>query len=128
MSVMTSGVMQRIARCAGLAATLVAGFGASPSAQASDFDAQRTAARAELVKALDGYLEWCQGKSLFATRQKACELVLELEPEHAEARKTLGYTRAKDGTWKAPEKPKPLRDFDQKALAEAAGRWREATA
>jgi hypothetical protein len=96
--------------------------------QAPDFAARCAAARTELVRAIDGYLEWCQSKSLFLTRQKACELLLELEPEHAEARRTLGFTRAKDGTWKAPEKPRTLRDFDQKALAEAAGRWREATA
>jgi len=111
---------------AGSAVLAVLSF-AGTLAQASDFDARRTAARASLVKELDGYLAWCQTKSLFLTRQKACALLLELEPEHAEARKTLGYTRAKDGTWKAPEKPRELRDFDQKALGEAAGRWREAT-
>jgi len=122
---MTSGVMYRVARGAGLAAFLL--VGARSSAQASDFETRRAAARAALIEQLDTYLEWCQGKSLFQSRQKACELLLELEPEHAEARKSLGYTRAKDGTWKAPDKPKMLRDFDQKALAEASGRWREAT-
>jgi hypothetical protein len=120
--------MQRIARRAGLAALLLGALGGWTSAQASDFAARREAARAELVRAIDGYLEWCQSKSLFLARKTACEFLLELEPEHAEARKALGYTRAKDGTWKAPEKPKTPRDFDQKALAEAAGRWREATA
>src|SRR6185436_406428 len=100
----------------------------SARSQATDFDARRAAAHAALVKSLEDYVAWCKGKSLFNERKKACELLVELEPEHAEARKTLGHVKAKDGTWKAPEKPKAFRDFDTKALEEASGRWREATA
>lgn len=117
--------MNRFAGGAALAVLLVAG--SLGWAQASDFDARRAAARAELVKGLEGYAEWCTGKNLFQARLKACELLLQLEPEHAQAHKALGHARAKDGTWKVPEKTKPPRDFDKQALAEAPERWREAT-
>jgi hypothetical protein len=120
--------MNRFEGSAALAMLLVAGALGRTHAQASDFDARQAAARAALVKGLEGYAEWCQGKSLFQARQKACELLLVLEPEHAEAHKALGHTRAKDGTWKVPEKPKAPRDFDRQALAEAPEHWREATA
>src|SRR5262245_7352331 len=123
---MTREVMKRFAS-AGLVVLLLGAAGVR-SAQSSAFETQRAAARAALVKELEGYVAWCQGKSLFLERQKACGLLLELDPEHAEARKALGYTRAKDGTWAAPEKPKTVRDHDRKALEEAGGRWREATA
>jgi hypothetical protein len=107
-------------------AALVVLAGGVP-AQGGDFGAQREAARAALAKALEGYAEWCQSKSLFHSRKTALETLLELVPDHPEARKALGHVRAKDGSWKAPDKPKTFRDFDKKALEEAPARWREAT-
>jgi hypothetical protein len=98
--------------------------GAAAAAQLADFDARCAQAQAALEKELESYIAWCQSNSLFNERRKAYELLLELAPEHAEARKTLGHVRAKDGTWKAPEKPKAFRDFDKKALAEAPARWK----
>lgn len=120
--------MKRFAGSAALAVLLVAGSLGRAQAQAPDFDARQAAARAAFVLGLEGYAEWCQGKTLFQSRQKSCELLLELEPAHAGARKALGHTRAKDGTWKPPEKPKVFRDHEKQALAEAAERWRAVVA
>jgi hypothetical protein len=119
--------MKRVAGRAVLVVLLGAPFPARVSGQEAGFDAQRAAARSELVKELEGFAAWCQEKSLFLSKQRACEILLELDPDHAEARKSLGHARAKDGTWKAPEKPKAFRDFDKQALAEVPGRWRAAT-
>jgi hypothetical protein len=107
---------------------LAAGAARAGARQADGFAARHATARAALVQELEGYVEWCQSKNLFQERKKALELVLELEPDHGEARKTLGHVRAKDGSWKPPEKPKTFRDHDKKALEEAPARWRSATA
>jgi len=93
-----------------------------------EFDGRVQAARTALVKDLEGYAAWCQSKDLFLEKQKAWEFVLTLDPEHAEARKGLGFTRAKDGTWKAAAKPKVPKNFDKGDLAEAPARLRAATA
>lgn len=106
---------------------LVALLASGTAAQRADFEARREAARAELRGALEGYVEWCQASNLFNERRKACELLLELEPAHTAALKTLGYTRDKSGAWQPPAKPKAFRDFDKQALAEAPARWRAAT-
>lgn len=94
--------------------------------QEGEFPARLATARAALVSELEAYCAWCQGKTLFHARSQALELLLELEPDHAEARKALGYARDKGGAWRPPEKPKALRDFDKQALAEAPARWRAA--
>src|SRR5262245_51243110 len=116
--------MKRIAGSAVLVALLAAGA----SAQLADFDARRTEARTALAKGLEAYAGWCQSTSLFNERKKALELLLELDPAHAEALKTLGYTRdKKTGTWIPPAKPKEFRDFDKKALEQAPARWKAVT-
>jgi hypothetical protein len=98
------------------------------AAQEADFAARWTRARAALVVELEGYSAWCQSKELFKTRAAALELLLELDPDHADARRGLGFTREKGGGWKAPSKSKTLRDFDKEALAEAPARYRAAVA
>ena len=115
-------------RCmAGVAIALALALGGRAGAvrQEGEFERRLAAARGELVTRLEGYSGWCQGKNLFNERRKTCELLLELEPDHAEARKALGFARDKSGAWKAPEKPKAFKDFDRKALEEAPERWRE---
>src|SRR6185503_15286870 len=91
--------------------------------QGTDFEAQRKTARTELVRELEDYAGWCQANELFQERSRVFTLLLEFEPDHAEARKMLGHVRQKDGSWRVPEKPKAYRDFDQKALAEAPARY-----
>src|SRR5262245_60549312 len=107
--------MQRIAGRALLLVLLQAGA----TAQASEFDARRAEARSALRQSIEGYSDWCRDEQLFLERKKALELLLELDPEHAEAHKALGHVRTKAGAWQPPDKPKTFRDFDQKALAEA---------
>ncbi|MSR61281.1 MAG: hypothetical protein EXS08_02375 [Planctomycetes bacterium] len=106
---------------------LLALLAGGAAGQLVDFEARRAEAQKTLTAGLEGYVAWCQANNLFNERKKAFEFLLELDPAHAEARRQLGFTHLKDGTWKAPEKPKTFRDFDQKALAEAPQRWREAS-
>lgn len=102
-----------------LLAVLLAGGAAG---QAGEFERVRAEARVELVQALLAHVEWCTGKSMFQAREEALAQVLELEPDHGEARRLLGFTREKDGTWKPPAKPRPPKDFDKKLVDEAATR------
>ena len=114
---------------AGVLAALLLWLGSSTSGAVQGSTHERVvAARAAFVAELETYLSWCQEKSLFNERRKVCELMVELQPEHAEARKLLGHTREKGGGWKVPEKPKAFRDFDKQALEEAPARWRATTA
>ena len=123
--------MQRFAWSAVLVALLFAGSSTRPSfagEQHVDFDARRAEARVALQKDLEAYVEWCQTSNLFNERKKALEILLELDPAHAEALKTLGWARdKKSGVWSPPAKPKEFRDFDKQALERAPARWREAT-
>jgi hypothetical protein len=96
--------------------------------QLADFDARRAEAQERFQEGLDDYIEWCRAKRLFEQRRKACELLLELDPDHAGAHDALGHERAKDGTWNPPAKPKKFRDFDKEALREAPERWDATTA
>jgi len=102
-----------------LLAVLLAGGAAG---QGSEFERVRVEARGELVRALEAHVQWCTGKSMFLAREQTLTLLLELEPEHGEARKLLGFTRAKDGAWQPPAKPRPPKDFDKKLVDEAATR------
>ncbi len=98
------------------------------SAQLADFDARRSAAYAVLAGDLEEYAEWCKGKRLFVERKRAFDLLLTLVPEHEDARRTLGYVKEKDGSWKAPAEPKEFHDYDSKALKEAPARFVQARA
>jgi hypothetical protein len=116
--------MMRIAGSLALVAVLAAGAG-----QGVDFEARRAEAQSVLVKDLETYVDWCHSKRLYDAKQKGLVLLLELQPDHAEARKTLGHVRDKQGGWKLPPEPKTFRDFDKKALAEEEpARWRAAKA
>jgi hypothetical protein len=120
--------MRRWSSAALLLAGLAAGAAGAGELQGEGFEGRWREARAVLQRDLEALAQWCHANDLFAERKKALELLLELDPEYGDARKTLGYTLQKDGTWKAPEKPKAFRDFDKQALEEAPRRWKEATA
>ncbi len=98
-------------------------LGSAVAAQLADFDERREAARIALLAELEGYVEWCRANNLFAERKRALELVLELEPDHAGARKLLGHTRDKAGNWAPPSRPKSFRDFEGPAREEAPARF-----
>jgi len=94
----------------------------SAGATADEFQRVRIEARVELVQALEAHVEWCTGKSMFLAREQALLQLVELEPDHVEARRLLGFTRERDGSWKPPAKPRPPKDFDKKLVDEASTR------
>jgi hypothetical protein len=102
-----------------LAFALLAG---GAGGQGAEFARVRAEARDELVRALEAHAEWCTGKTMFQAREHVLTLLLEFDPDHAEARKLLGFTREKNGSWKPPAKARPPKDFDKKLVGEAETR------
>jgi len=88
--------------------------------QEADLGAEREAARLELVGGLEGLVEWCGKQKAFAARARLYGRLIAIEPDHAEARRALGYRRQKDGSWKEPRRPRTSKDQDPEALAELA--------
>jgi len=58
-------------------------------------------ATADLVK----LAEWCKGKKLYRSRLDVYRKILELDPDHAIARRKLRFVKGKDGKW---ERLRPL--------------------
>lgn len=113
-------------RIAGGALALILGVSAA-RAQRADYEARCAEARTLLVHGLEEHASWCGSKKLFLERQHVLERLLELDPDNADARKTLGHTRTRDG-WKKPEGGRPPRDYDDKALEQAPAHERQALA
>ena len=115
--------MRRIALILMAASTL--GFAPWAAAQGGDLARRREAAYETLGEQLESYAKWCQSNRLFAERNAAYIRILELDPEHAEARRVLGFKKKK-GRWVAPKKPKAVRNFDADALRDAPDQLAEA--
>lgn len=89
------------------------------------FERALDAAIGEHATRLAEHAAWCQEQQLFGARHAALRAVLEVDPDHAEARRELGYRRAKDGTWTPPRSPRTPKDRNDAAQAEAAVRLGE---
>ena len=88
-----------------------------------DFSEAREAAASELVHDVEKYAGWCGGNKLFAERDQAWLVMLELDPDHAGAHKGLGHRLDKNGVWQPSEKRKVPKNHSEKKLAEASERW-----
>jgi hypothetical protein len=54
---------------------------------------------------------WCQEQGLSAQRKTHLERILELDPDHAEARRLLGYSKGANGKWSTQEDTLKARGF-----------------
>lgn len=97
----------RLVRTALLSLAALAPIGVSRAAPSGGEDADaarifsqgRADAAAALVADLAGLAEACAGDRLYAERDRQYEALLRFDPDHADARKTLGYRRGRDGVW-----------------------------
>jgi hypothetical protein len=62
--------------------------------------------------------EWCREQSLIALRQKHLKRVIELDPNHVEARRALGYSLV-EGKWRTQDEV-----MTERGYVEYKGRWR----
>ncbi len=83
------------------------------------------AARVQLVEDLEAVARWCAGKKLFGKRDEVFERLIEFAPEHAEARKRLGYEIV-NGEWKRSKKYKRPSNWSKDAIPEADQRLADA--
>jgi len=70
---------------------------------------------------LEGHVElarWCAREKLKAEAESTWRKVLEIDPDHAEARKALGYTKLDDGRWATEEEA-----MAAKGLVKHEGKW-----
>ncbi len=86
------------------------------------FERDLRQARADYVAGLVEHAAWCQAQQLFGRRHEVLRAVLALEPDHADARRELGYRRAKDGSWAEPRAARAPKDHDPEALRAEPGR------
>ncbi len=77
-------------------------------------------ARDELVPKLRALVAWCDAGQFFQERNCACEAVLAFEPDDEAARRTLHYSRGKDGRWTRGLIPKSSPPDAEHAAAVAA--------
>ena len=84
-------------------------------------------ARGELIQRLLALASWCNEKELFLQRDNLWRSVLSLQPENADARKGLRYSRDGQGNWKEPP-PREVKDRAPALLPELAKRRSEAVA
>ncbi len=73
---------------------------------------------ADTVEAQWALAEWCREHTLIDLRQKHLKRVIELDPNHAEARRALGYSLT-DGKWKTQAEL-----MSERGYVEYKGKWR----
>ena len=101
--------------------------GSPGAAQSGDLESRLSAARAALLAALEEHSDWCLEKKVLQQRSFVLEKILEIAPEHEDARRILGHKK-RDGVWVVPDPPKKFRDRDKSVLDEAALRFEAAKA
>ncbi len=94
---------------------------------ASGLETRIAEARAGLVDRLNALAAWCNGKQLFAERDRLWRRVLEIAPDDPTARKGLRYARNVDGSWKDPA-PREVKNIGKQGLDELPQRELEAAA
>lgn len=62
--------------------------------------------------------EWCREHNLYDIRKRHLERIIELDPDHVEARRLLGFTKT-DGAWKTQAQL-----MTERGYVEYKGKWR----
>ncbi len=74
-----------------------------------------TEARNEMIDGLEELAKWCTKAKLLKTRNKLYERLLQIDPDHATARKWLRYAK-RDGKWMRPRPYREPRDYQREYL------------
>lgn len=109
----------------GIALLALAGAARPGAAQETDVQSLLDEAHGVLVEELESYVAWCTENGLFRSRARALEEILTVAPDHADARRILGYRQEGD-EWIAPDRPKVFHDRNEEAKAESEERFERA--
>jgi len=91
----------------------------APASLRADFDEARAGLRAQTAAALDELAQACQKEKAYLQRDLTYAALLKFDPDHAKARKYLGYKQdRKTGEWSRPREYKAPRDKDHAAALE----------
>lgn len=98
-----------------------------PPSQTEGFEQQRSEAFQAFIAELEAHAKWCSQKRLFLERESVYELILDYDPDHAEARRALGYRLDPGaGAWIPTGDKKPATNKNDTALKEARSRLMKA--
>ena len=81
-------------------------------------------AHAAAVREMDGLARWCAEQRLFGRLNDLYGRLLKLEPDHARARRRLGYRRQRGGPWVLARTPKQYTDRNLENIREYERRLR----
>jgi hypothetical protein len=76
-----------------------------------------------LRKDLEVFARWAGPNGLLREQHRACAVIVRLDPDHAEARKVLQFSRKKDGTWVRVFQYAEPKATNEKLRAECETRW-----
>jgi len=106
-----------------LGACLAAGLAAGPAAaDDADLPAARAALDQVFAAKLDALAGWCTKKRLYGRRDATFAVLLEVDPDHAEARKRLKYAKDDAGVWVQKPKYKPATNWNRDLVPESEER------
>ncbi len=81
---------------------------------------QEPDARGAFLEELVQHAAWCAKEGLLLERVLTLERVIAVDPDHAEARRLLGYKHERDGSWSEPRSTsRPKNRGEPEALTES---------
>ena len=87
-------------------------------ASADALETGRAQAAQLVVGDLEDLADWCSKNGLAGERDRIYESILQLDPDHARARKGLRYERDKEGAWVRKRSYRAPRNRSQKTWPE----------
>jgi hypothetical protein len=113
------GAMHAAARVVLVLVLVLSTLVGSASAQEGEtgFPAAHREAQADLIAGMLKLASWSENKELFLERDRLYKAILSIDPDNADARKGLRYSRKSDGSWVEPA-PREAKNRNAKALEE----------
>lgn len=101
---------------------ILIGFPGVVVAEDDDLEDARASLEKDLAAALVDLAGWCTKKRLYGRRDAAFEVLLEVDPDHAEARKRLKYKKDEAGGWVQSPAYKPATNWKRDLVPESEER------
>ncbi len=85
-------------------------------AHGQSFDTRYREVASEMARVAGELAFWCQSNNLLAERDRLYRGALLWDPDDARARRSLGFKKQRDGTWKEPRRPRKSRNRSPRKL------------
>lgn len=91
-----------------------------------DYETERAAAIKDLVPKLEKLASWAQKNKLMGERDRTLAGILEWDPDHKRARRTLKYRKQRDGSWKQARSYRAPKNRSDKKMPDFEAKRQEA--